>query len=576
MAPDIEVQAAALRAVVVYRLLPESSTTSTRPPRSPVSRGGRSSILPLRTRVPVVRVAYGAMMFGPNRSSPCGVERVRIASGLESGRVTAMCEVLRGPELLRSEWRATERLTFLPASRTRDDGGLMKKLRIPGITSIERPSCGREFGDYDEPVPWMGILHLTARCHVPSRASLRSGLRAWARRASSVESTTIARTGAHAAAQRRRPKAYGARGGDGHRPRADAPHREPSHGPARKHRAVTARSPEPVREAAAVAMGGAVRAPRSSRVRFEFARFHAQAMAGGRRYPRGPRASRRCCRSAPALMALRRFVATGSGRPPDRRGDPRRRDRERVLRAQGVLLVGVRSAPSRARLEMVGGRLDAPPQAEQKKSASRWWVSAPAMSCSGSSSSDVPSLDVRTVSEFLGSDYNHVADARLLAFFAAPRHGDRRDRRVLRGSLFVRHLWCRFVCHYGAFLGLVSWFSPQRIVREGTCIVQALHAGLPERDPRARNCACSRPVYGLHGLRDRVSPGRGLASRSVRPRKQGWSPLLVPVVAIAVLLGVIAPRERHWYSRRRPPEFAERYRNEAMQASFERTGGRPR
>lgn len=42
----------------------------------------------------------------------------------------------------------------------------MKKLRIPGITSIECPSCGREFGDYDEPVPWMGILHLTARCHV--------------------------------------------------------------------------------------------------------------------------------------------------------------------------------------------------------------------------------------------------------------------------------------------------------------------------------------------------------------------------------------------------------------------------
>lgn len=40
----------------------------------------------------------------------------------------------------------------------------MKQLRIPGVTSIECPRCGRELSDYDEPVPWMGILHLTARC----------------------------------------------------------------------------------------------------------------------------------------------------------------------------------------------------------------------------------------------------------------------------------------------------------------------------------------------------------------------------------------------------------------------------
>ncbi len=41
----------------------------------------------------------------------------------------------------------------------------MGKLRIEGITSIECPRCGREFADYDRPVPWRGILHLTARCH---------------------------------------------------------------------------------------------------------------------------------------------------------------------------------------------------------------------------------------------------------------------------------------------------------------------------------------------------------------------------------------------------------------------------
>ena len=38
-------------------------------------------------------------------------------------------------------------------------------------------------------------------------------------------------------------------------------------------------------------------------------------------------------------------------------------------------------------------------------------------------------------------------------------------------SIFVQNFWCRYLCPYGAFLGLVSLFSPARITRNAdTCI----------------------------------------------------------------------------------------------------------
>lgn len=41
----------------------------------------------------------------------------------------------------------------------------MREPGIPGVTSIDCLRCGRRLSDYDAPVPWKGILHLTARCH---------------------------------------------------------------------------------------------------------------------------------------------------------------------------------------------------------------------------------------------------------------------------------------------------------------------------------------------------------------------------------------------------------------------------
>jgi len=82
------------------------------------------------------------------------------------------------------------------------------------------------------------------------------------------------------------------------------------------------------------------------------------------------------------------------------------------------------------------------------------------------------SMDVRSVSSFISGPYNMVADAKMLDFFLAP---SATSLLVIGGlivfGLVVRNAWCRYLCPYGALLGLFSWLSPIAVSRDGnTCI----------------------------------------------------------------------------------------------------------
>ena len=59
------------------------------------------------------------------------------------------------------------------------------------------------------------------------------------------------------------------------------------------------------------------------------------------------------------------------------------------------------------------------------------------------------------------SPYGLIADVKMLNFF---RHIGETGLIVLGifavASLIVKNFWCRFLCPYGALLGLVSFFSP--------------------------------------------------------------------------------------------------------------------
>jgi len=80
--------------------------------------------------------------------------------------------------------------------------------------------------------------------------------------------------------------------------------------------------------------------------------------------------------------------------------------------------------------------------------------------------SAISSMSALGIREFMGSPYGLIADVKLLNFF---RHIGETGLAVLgvivAASVLVPNFWCRFLCPYGALLGLTAWLSPMKIRR---------------------------------------------------------------------------------------------------------------
>lgn len=82
------------------------------------------------------------------------------------------------------------------------------------------------------------------------------------------------------------------------------------------------------------------------------------------------------------------------------------------------------------------------------------------------------SMAPEAVAGFILSDYNKIADVRLLDFFLHLSGIPLAVILVLLVlSLPVRNPFCRYLCPYGALLGLVSMLSPVKVTREGKACV---------------------------------------------------------------------------------------------------------
>lgn len=76
-------------------------------------------------------------------------------------------------------------------------------------------------------------------------------------------------------------------------------------------------------------------------------------------------------------------------------------------------------------------------------------------------------MSPRASAEFLAGEYSKIADVKMLYFFTQMGTGVATFL-VLMGlaSILVSNFWCRYLCPYGALLGLLGLFSPLRIVRD--------------------------------------------------------------------------------------------------------------
>jgi polyferredoxin len=98
----------------------------------------------------------------------------------------------------------------------------------------------------------------------------------------------------------------------------------------------------------------------------------------------------------------------------------------------------------------------------------------------------VTSMTAEGLAGFMNSPYGVIADVKMLNFF---RHIGQTGAIVIGvlvvASLFIQNFWCRYLCPYGALLGVASLFSPARIRRNSeTCIdcakcMKACPAALP-------------------------------------------------------------------------------------------------
>jgi len=79
----------------------------------------------------------------------------------------------------------------------------------------------------------------------------------------------------------------------------------------------------------------------------------------------------------------------------------------------------------------------------------------------------VGTMSVDGIEAFLGGPYGLIDDVKMLNFFRTLTIvGGLVIALLVVGSVFVQNFWCRYLCPYGALMGMAAKFSPARIRRE--------------------------------------------------------------------------------------------------------------
>jgi polyferredoxin len=109
-------------------------------------------------------------------------------------------------------------------------------------------------------------------------------------------------------------------------------------------------------------------------------------------------------------------------------------------------------------------------------------------------------MSVEAIQAFLGGPYGLVDDVKMLNFF---RYLGATGMAVLAilavASLLVQNFWCRYLCPYGAFMGLVALPGPLRIRRDADLCIDCAKC--------AKACPSALPVDRLVSIRSAECTG---------------------------------------------------------------------
>ncbi len=161
------------------------------------------------------------------------------------------------------------------------------------------------------------------------------------------------------------------------------------------------------------------------------------------------------------------------------------------------------------------------------------------------------------ITAFFGEPYWKVADIKMLRFFTGMSALTAVVLAVLFiFSLFFKNFWCRYLCPYGALLGLLSLLSPFKITRNeeacthcGRCTKNCPSSIPVERKQRVRTPECTGCLTCVSVCPSKSALDMGVA-RPLRKGLQPVKPLLYISLLTAFFFGVIAVAKLtgHWHS----------------------------
>jgi polyferredoxin len=174
----------------------------------------------------------------------------------------------------------------------------------------------------------------------------------------------------------------------------------------------------------------------------------------------------------------------------------------------------------------------------------------------------IAKMDGPTLDAFVYSPYNKVADIKMYLFFAELSGLALKVLIVLAVlSLFIKNVWCRFLCPYGALLGMVGWLSPLKVTRTtSTCIDCQLCTRACPSDIRVHTagrvwsdeCTNCLECVAVCPVKDTLE---------VRARGKAVSARTVAALVVGIFLGVtgLAMASGHWQNTISREEYLRRF-----------------
>ncbi len=176
-------------------------------------------------------------------------------------------------------------------------------------------------------------------------------------------------------------------------------------------------------------------------------------------------------------------------------------------------------------------------------------------------------MDTRAIAGFLHSPYYKMSDVKMLHFFTRMSTLTAGVLLVLTvGSFFTRNFWCRYLCPYGALMGLLAFIGPTRIHRRAdTCVdcgrctrACPYHLQVDQR-PSIASAECTGCMDCM-----RVCPVKGTLKLATGGAKaKPWTRKALALAVLLTFVGTVytARISGHWQSRVPLTEFRQHLQN---------------